>query len=52
MPAKKQQSLPHFGVKNGMSRKGSTITAGDGKQTSYKSITKAKRFMRTGNPDK
>jgi len=52
MPSKKQQSLPHFGIKNGLTRKGATVTTHEGKQTTHKSITKAKRFMRTGNADR
>lgn len=43
----KQQSLPHYGVKNGMKRNGASIKGNDGEKT-YKSIGQAKRFMRTG----
>lgn len=45
----KQQSLPHYGIKNGMTRKGATITW-NGESKTHKSIGQAKRFMRTGDP--
>lgn len=44
----KQQSLPHYGVKNGMKREGATIEW-NGEKKTHKSIGQAKRFMRTGD---
>ena len=60
--AKKEQSLPHYGIKNGWTRKDGTricikpeVKGADGlvmqKQESrvFDSISKAKRFMRIGD---
>jgi hypothetical protein len=39
-----QQNLPHYGIKNGLTRKGKTV--GD---KTFESLSKAKRYMRTGS---
>ncbi len=43
-----KQDLPHFGVKNKLTRHGSTVISESGEKTQYKSVGQAKRFMRTG----
>lgn len=42
------QSLPHSGVRDGFKREGKVCTAGPIRRE-FSSISKAKRFMRTGS---
>lgn len=56
----KQQDLPHYGVKNGFTRKGSVVCIAPAqigvngepvpaKFRNFPSVSEAKRFMRTGD---
>lgn len=56
--AKVAQSLPHYGIKNGFSRKGAAVCIKPERKIegvsvpaefkNFASVSKAKRFMRTG----
>jgi hypothetical protein len=44
-----KQDLPHYGVKNGMTRNNGTVKNADGELQFHGTVSQAKRFMRTGS---
>ena len=52
MARKSHPQKPHAWKQMTWTRKGKTVTTEDGRGKTYDSISKAKRVMRTGSPDR